>query len=85
MEQTYNQPGEEQAPEASHQIQGGGGGAQPDLTAGPDHEHQVQDDVEAVPDKHGEGEDDAVVTQHCDALLQSLQARFCDPELLIRS
>ena len=85
MEQTHNQPGEEQAPEASHQIQERRRGAQPDLTAGPDHEHQVQDDVEAVPDEHGEGEDDAVVTQHCDALLQSLQARFCDPELLIRS
>ena len=57
----------------------------PDTTAGPNHQHQVQDDVEAVPDEQGEGEDNAMVPNHSNAVLQSLQTRLCYPELLIRS
>ena len=57
----------------------------PDTTTGPDHQHQVQDDVEAVPDEHGEGEDNAMVPDHSNAVLESLQTRLCNPELLICS
>ena len=57
----------------------------PDTTAGPNHQHQVQDDVEAVPDEQREGEDNAMVPNHCNAVLQSLQSCLCYPELLIRS
>ena len=56
---------------------------QPDVTRGADHQHQVQDDVEAVPDEHGEGEGEAVVSQLGNAALESLQTRLCDPELLV--
>ena len=57
----------------------------PDTTAGPNHQHQVQDDVKAVPDEQGEGEDNAMVSYHSNAVLQSVKTRLCYPELLICS
>ena len=53
------------------------------MTRGADHQHQVQDEVEAVPDEHREGEGEAVVSQLGNAALESLQTRLCDPELLV--
>ena len=54
------------------------------MTRGPDYEHKVQYDVEAVPDEHGEGEEYTMVSQHTDAALESLQTRLRDPELVMR-
>ena len=57
----------------------------PDTTASSNHQHQVENDVEAVPDEQAEGEDNAMVTHHSNSMLQSLQTRLCYPELLICS